>query len=445
MKNNKLIQDLLAKAFLVVFAIFSLQIGAQTTAVSVFNYPGLNGTGTGCGNENANLIGIISAIPTYSVDVSITSFSNSATLATKLDASEFFFMTDMETQSPSSTTFLPIASREVIKNWVNAGGVIVMTGTGGPKDTEFLNLIFSWDLATTTGSSWDKNTGNTAGTPFDSGPSTLPALDATDGISKGTVPNFTPMWGTDSNATVAVIKYGAGSIIFMGYDFYGAGPSCGQYSSTWVQNVIPSSLKYAKQLSSSSASNIKFTSADVKYSFAQSGTTYYILVPSGSAAPTEAQIIGGVDYSGVSVKGSGNSVTSANVEKVFSLAGLVYNTNYDFYTVTKYNLGAGDVFSEVKNVIFSTLDNDLPVGSPISNQPLLCKDTSISPVSLTITDVYPGDTTYTVTASSSNSSLVSDSNIAITGTGNSRTISVTPNTAAIGLSTISIKIIDSLL
>ena len=140
MKNNKLIQDLLAKAFLVVFAIFSLQVSAQTTAVSVFNYPGLNGS-SGCDGENANLIGIISAIPTYTVDNSITSFSNATTLATQLDASEFFFMTDMETQNPSNTTFLPLASRDVIKNWVNDGGVMVMTGTFGTFDTDFLNLI----------------------------------------------------------------------------------------------------------------------------------------------------------------------------------------------------------------------------------------------------------------------------------------------------------------
>lgn len=365
MKNNKLIQDLLAKAFLVVFAIFSLQVSAQTTPVSVFNYPGLNGSG-GCDDENANLIGIVSAIPAYTVDGSITSFSNSATLATQLDASEFFFMTDMETQDPSDITFLPLASRDVIKNWVNAGGVMVMTGTGGDYDTNFLNLIFSWDLGTAYDSPWAKNTINTTGTPFEGGPSTLPYVDATDAISRGTVPDFTAMYGTDANATVAVIKYGAGSVIFMGYDFYDAGTSCGQYSSNWVQSIIPSSLNYARLLSSS-VDNITYTSADVKYSFAQSGTTYYVLVPAGSTGPTDAQIEAGTNYSGVSVAASGSSATTANVDHVFSLIGLVYNTSYDFYTVTKYNLGSGDVYSDIEQVNFSTLDNDIPVGASIPN------------------------------------------------------------------------------
>ncbi|RKS89679.1 HYR domain-containing protein, partial [Flavobacterium limicola] len=443
MKNNKLLQNLLAKAFILFFTFIALQASAQTTAVSVFNYPGLNGS-SGCDGENANLIGIISAIPTYTVDNSITSFSNATTLATQLDASEFFFMTDMETQNPSNTTFLPLASRDVIKNWVNAGGVMVMTGTFGTYDTDFLNLIFSWNLGTVSTSPWAKNTVNTAGTPFDGGPASLPYLSATDAISRGTVPDFTAMYGTDANATVAVIKYGAGSVIFMGYDFYDAGTSCGQYSSSWVQSIIPSSLNYARLLSSS-VDNITYTSADVKYSFAQSGTTYYVLVPAGSTAPTDAQIEAGTNYSGVSVAASGSSATTANVDHVFSLTGLVYNTSYDFYTVTKYNLGSGDVYSDIEQVNFSTLDNDIPVGSSIPNQPLLCKNTAITPVSLTITDAYPGDNTFTVTGTSSNNSVVSDSNIVITGSGNSRSIAVTPNMNATGTSTISIRIQDSLL
>ncbi len=442
MKSNKLIQDLLAKAFLPVFAIFSLQVGAQTTPVSVFNYPGLNGS-SGCDGENANLISIIGANPAYTVDGSITSFSNSATLATQLDASEFFFMTDMETQNPSDIAFLPVASRDVIKNWVNAGGVIVMTGTYGTYDTNFLNLIFSWNLGTVSGSSWTKNTANTVGTPFENGPLTLPAPSATDAISKGTVPNFKSMWGTDSNATVAVIKYGAGSVIFMGYDFYDAGTSCAGYSSTWVQSIIPTALKYAKELSSS-VDNITYTTADVKYTFTEIGSTYYLLVPSGSTAPTNAQIEAGVDYSGVSVITSDNSATTAFVEHVFNLTGLVYNTSYDCYTVTKYNLGAGNLFSKVKKISFNTLDNDSPVGSSIANKPLLCPGTPSSAIALTITDAYPGDSTFTVTGSSSNTSLVSNSNIAITGTGNSRSISITPTAGIVGVSTISINITDSL-
>ncbi|WP_189318501.1 MBG domain-containing protein [Flavobacterium sp. LM5] len=310
MKKYTLIQDFLAKTFLVVFAFFSMQMVAQTTAVSVFNYPGLNGSGSSCDNENANLIGIISAIPTYIVDASIKSFSDPVTLATQLSASEFFFMTDMETQSPSSTTFLPLASRDVIKNWVNNGGVMVMTGTFGSHDTNFLNLIFSWDLGTASGSSWAKNAVNTLGTPFENGPLSLPYESATDAISKGTVPNFKAMWGTDSNATVAVIKYGAGSVIFMGYDFFDAGPSCGNNSSPWVQGVIPSALNYAVELVGNSI--IDFNNITTSY-----GSANFDLAASSNSGGNITYSILGTNTTGTTLSGTNNkTVTVGNTGSV---------------------------------------------------------------------------------------------------------------------------------
>jgi hypothetical protein len=443
MKTYKLTQGIFVKVFLIAFTLFSLQINAQTTPVSVFNYPGLNG-GPGCDGENGNLIGIIGALPDYSVDGSITSFSNSTTLASQLNACTFFFMTDMESQDPNNTTFFPVASRDVFKNWVNNGGVIVMTGTYGNYDTDFLNLIFSWNLVTASGSSWAKNTTNTAGTPFDAvTASSLPNLSATDAISKGTVPDFKAMWGDDTNATVAVIKYGAGTVIFMGYDFYDAGPLCGQYSSDWVQKIVPSALKYASELSEGAVTNITYTSADFSYTYSQSGTSYYVLVPAGSTAPTAAQVKAGVSYSGVTIIKNGSSATTINVPYVFNLTGLTDNTGYDIHTVTEYNPGTGIVFSAVKKNNFATLANDLPVGAAIANQ-TTCINGSLSGISLTITDAYPGDNTYTVTGSSSNTSLVPNGNIVITGSGSSRSIAITPNTGISGTSTITISMTDSL-
>jgi hypothetical protein len=443
MKTYKLTQGIFVKAFIIAFALFSLQINAQKTPVSVFNYPGLNGSG--CNGENDNLIGIIGALPDYSVDGSITSFSNSAILATQLDACTFFFMTDMESQDPNNTTFFPAASRNVFKNWVNNGGVIVMTGTYGNYDTDFLNLIFSWDLGTSYESGpWAKNTTNTAGTPFDAVvAASLPNLSATDAISKGSVPDFKTMWGTDTDATVAVIKYGAGTVIFMGYDFYDAGPSCGQYSSDWVQKIVPSALKYASELSEGAVTNITYTSADFSYTYSQSGTSYYILVPAGSTAPTAAQVKAGVSYSGVTVNKNGSSSTTLNTPHVFNLTGLTNNTGYDIHTVTEYNPGTGIVFSAVKKNNFATIPNDLPVGSAIANQ-TTCINGSLSGINLTITDAYPGDNTYTVTGSSSNTSLVPNGNIVITGSGSSRSIAITPNTGISGTSTITISMSDGL-
>src|SRR5690606_26253065 len=125
------------------FFSFLISIGLSAhTQVSVFNYPGLNGwdSSGGCDNENANLISIINANPELSVHTSIFRFIYPSLLASQSDASTFFFMTDMETQSPTNPSFLPLASREVIRQWVEGGWVMVMTGTNGANDPILLNL-----------------------------------------------------------------------------------------------------------------------------------------------------------------------------------------------------------------------------------------------------------------------------------------------------------------
>ena len=244
--------------------------------VKVFNYPGLNNAvgDLNCSNENQNLIEIINALDGYSVDGQLQSFGGSKGrdgtkpaqftvdfFSAQLDDAIFFVMTDMEAESPSDLDFYPEAARGVLRTWVEAGGILLMTGTAGAFDTTFLNLTFDWDLTTQSAGSWEKHPTNPTGTPFaDVDESSLPAPSATDSIGKGTVPNFLPMWGTDDNATVAVISRGTGKVIFLGFDYFstgldssssgdGSGTVCSQNGSPLVQKVLPAALNYARDLS----------------------------------------------------------------------------------------------------------------------------------------------------------------------------------------------------
>lgn len=241
--------------------------------VSVYSQPNMNGSDAapGSGTENAYLASIIQSIINkggdYSLDTSIKSFAD-PDLATKLAASGFFFMTDMESiDDPTSPAFMPADAKAALESWVSKGGVIMMTGTAGPNDVDFLNSVFGWDLTSKSGMSWSLNTTNATGTPFAGGPATLSNLSATDSIGKGTVANFKAIYGADDNATVAAISHGAGSVIFLGYDYYNAGiagtgfqTAAPQYlqdvttgsSSTnaWVTEMIPRAMQYSAELSS---------------------------------------------------------------------------------------------------------------------------------------------------------------------------------------------------
>ena len=135
-----------------------------------------------------------------------------------------------------------------------------MTGTSGAKDIDFLNKITDWGLGTASGlTGATRNSSNVSGTPF--GESTLAVTlgtpSATDAINKGSAPSssdFKAMWGTDAQAPVAVMSYGSGRIIYLGFDYFdsgrvGAGGSvCGANSDNWVQKIVPAALRYATQL-----------------------------------------------------------------------------------------------------------------------------------------------------------------------------------------------------
>jgi len=358
---------------LLIVPLLLLPVASTTVAatgdvqVSVFNMPNLNGTG--CAGENENLIGIINAISGYTVDGTIVDFvdrDDEPTLASQLAASRFFFMTDMENATlanPDNASFLPDSAVTAFRNWTNSGGVMVMTGTSGDADVRFLNKIYNWDLGNAVGASASEVTANTAGTPFANatGGRALGTPSATDSISPGSVPNFTSMWRTASGTSaVAVIQYGSGYVIYMGWDFFSSGPGvapnppCSQNGNDWVTGIVPAALLYASELSQSGLENATTSGGDLKYTFSQSGQAYFLVVPSGSAAPTNLEIKSQADYGAVTVSTSGTAPITATVERVFTVTGLVPAADYTAYLVTEYDDNGTPTFSSQQSVNFST-------------------------------------------------------------------------------------------
>jgi hypothetical protein len=333
---------------------------ATDIQVSVFNMPGLNGSG--CSGENDNLIAIVNALSGYSVDGSIVDFVDAdgdPTLATQLADSNFFFMTDMETQNPNQSSFLPDSAKSAFRSWTNSGGVMVMTGTHGNNDVNFLNNIYGWDLTNQSHAQATEITANTAGTPFANATAGVPLTqnNATESIGRGTVPNFTAMWTTNGlasgNAEVAVIQYGAGYVIYLGWDFYASGPGCNYANDPWVTGIIPAALDYASNLAGVSAlSNLSTSGGDLAYEYTSNGTSYFIVTDSGDTAPSASEVKAAVDYAGGTVLDSGSASTTANTEHVFTISGLTEASDYVVYTVTEY--GDPAQLSTASSTSFST-------------------------------------------------------------------------------------------
>ncbi|MCG8069342.1 MAG: hypothetical protein JAY84_15935 [Candidatus Thiodiazotropha taylori] len=111
---------------------------------------------------------------------------------------------------------------------------------------------------------------------------------------------------------------------------------------------------------SSSVSNISYTSADLAATLTADSTGYWIVVPAGSAVPTEAQIEAGVDYGAVTVAASGSGPMTADVEAVFNMTGLTPATDYDVHFVGEDITPA---YSAISSASFTTLAYTAPVVS----------------------------------------------------------------------------------
>ena len=333
--------------------------------VSVFSFPGLTEGDASCADEVDNLEEIISRVPGYSVDRTITTLADQpgSTLLQKLNASRFFFVPDMERSfTVSSNTDFPATAVTAFQTWLSNGGVIVMTGTYGSKDVDFLNKVTGWSMTSQSGyANAPRIDANTVGTPFgEAGLNgvTLGTPSATDAIGAGNAPNFKALWGSNTQAAVATMNYGAGTIIFMGWDFYNSGYNgstpCSGYSDNWTQKIVPAALKYASQLSQSGLDGATTTGGNLKYTFSENGTAYYVVVPSGATAPTNAEIKAMSNYGSVTVRAQDSGAISANVERVFPVTGLTPATDYTAYIVTEYVNNSVNTYSTQQVVNFST-------------------------------------------------------------------------------------------
>ncbi len=121
------------------------------------------------------------------------------------------------------------------------------------------------------------------------------------------------------------------------------------------------------------------------------------------------------------------------------ITGLNSGTEY-FVRAYAINVGGTGYGNEVS---FTTTANDSPLGSVVADQSE-CINGSVTELALTITDTFPGDNTFMVTAASSNTAVVANADIVVTGNGNARTFTITPVFGAAGTSTITVTIEDSL-
>jgi hypothetical protein len=334
----------------------------------------------------------------------------------------------------------------LIESWVSNGGILLISAATNQFSTPYSVGfgITSQQVYTTKVVAADVNHpffANSTYTPILAPSYTGSYIAHNVHTGAGLTPILSSSEGTGD--VFAEKPFGSGLVLFSGLTtpFF-------LTSSEWqpqpqMTNMLYAMIDYARNAGMTAVANVTQTVGEFGYTFSENGTTSYILVPGGATPPTAAQVAAGVNYADVTIFDAKTVSTTGGVSHTFNLSDLIPDTNYDIYVVTFYFDGDSNVYSDVGKTNFKTEPNDLPVGSAIANQ-TTCINGSISGLSLNITDAYPGDNVFSVTGSSSNTSLVPNNNIVVTGTGSSRSIAITPSTGISGTSTITISMTDSL-
>jgi List-Bact-rpt repeat protein len=146
--------------------------------------------------------------------------------------------------------------------WVaQGGGLVIHVGyEGREKVPDFLQVLFGFQLTGLDGTGvTTTRTPAAAATLFAAAPTSLPGNNETGLIALASLPpGSMSIYDNGTNASVAIIPYGAGKIILLGWDWaYSDPPFSGQQNGGWFPNVLNDAVKeaLAKRLSVAVAGN----------------------------------------------------------------------------------------------------------------------------------------------------------------------------------------------
>ncbi len=134
------------------------------------------------------------------------------------------------------------AAKTEIRTFVENGGMLLTfldIGGASNKAVALLNATFGFDMTATTSVTTGTSTLNDAaaqGTFFTNGPGAIPNHDATADIVFATLPAEARAIYLDAygDSTVTLIPFGSGTIVIMGYDWFGAKP-VGSQDGGWLK------------------------------------------------------------------------------------------------------------------------------------------------------------------------------------------------------------------
>ncbi len=189
-----------------------------------------NGTYVDTANTPASESDNVQAsLASFGHTVSTTTAIDAASLAAALVGQHAFVIPEME-----NGTWIPSPDViAVIQAFVAAGGTLVIHGFSGDQDA-FLNTVFGFSVATNGGAFGPFARSLSAPTEFNAEAASLPWNDGSETLTIASLPSGSEVYyGDGTNAAMAGLPYGGGSVLYVGWDWFYAAPA-GFYDAGWI-------------------------------------------------------------------------------------------------------------------------------------------------------------------------------------------------------------------
>lgn len=219
--------------------------GAPTFVVSVFDDPTyVDTTSVGVDPESDNVQASL-----QNRGFTTTTFTDVASAAATNRILLF-----PEQENAELAPALSAAARTALADFVAKGGLMIVhgTGIGGPprRTATLLNTVFGFSVVESEQSGFGPAYARMAaatGTAFGDDPASLPFNNGSMTLTTASLPpGALSIYENAGQSLVALIHYGAGKIIFLGWDWYDAAP-IGSQDGGWLQ-VLASAVTEAESL-----------------------------------------------------------------------------------------------------------------------------------------------------------------------------------------------------
>ncbi len=342
--------------------VFVLSVGFVATASAAenvalfFNTSYVDSSGTSSSSEPYNL-----KLSLESFGHTVTTFTGitAAEVTTALIGKSILAMPEME--SGDLNAAMAADAKQVINDWVTAGGILLVNNDGSNQGGSVINGIFGgWSLqggqSLSDGTLFPKQS-DTTGTLFESGPASIPGYSLTLPLLVSSLPSGAlNLYGDGANETVLFYKSeGYGAVYFFAWDWYNAAPN-GAENGGWL-NVL-------EVATTPPVVKISEISGDVTESGGAATFTAVLL-----EAPTANVIFSltSSDTTEGTISASSATFTAANwnVPQTFTVTGVddaLDDDDIQFQIITGSTTSADADFNNQlpRNIVVTCIDNETP-------------------------------------------------------------------------------------